>query len=34
VAFEDSAHNPQLEEVEKFNRVLAEFVRETAGPDA
>ena len=25
VAFEDSAHNPQLEEVEKFNRVLMEF---------
>lgn len=26
VAFEESAHNPQLEEVEKFNRTLREFV--------
>jgi pimeloyl-ACP methyl ester carboxylesterase len=26
IAFEESAHNPQLEEVEKFNRVLREFV--------
>lgn len=26
MAFEDSAHNPQLEEVEKFNRALLDFV--------
>lgn len=26
VAFEESAHNPQVEEVEKFNRALREFV--------
>lgn len=26
VAFEESAHNPQFEEVEKFNRALREFV--------
>lgn len=25
IAFEDSAHNPQLEEVEKFNRALMDF---------
>ncbi len=29
VPFHDSGHNPQLEEAERFNRVLVEFIEET-----
>ncbi|ROT44796.1 alpha/beta fold hydrolase [Pusillimonas sp. NJUB218] len=29
VAFEESAHNPQLEELEKFNQVLVDFFHDT-----
>jgi len=30
VAFDESAHNPQLEELEKFNQVLRQFIHETS----
>lgn len=30
VAFEESAHNPQLEELEKFNQVLTDFIHKTS----
>ncbi|MDR7555967.1 MAG: alpha/beta hydrolase [Armatimonadota bacterium] len=31
VPFHESGHNPQLEEAERFNRVLVEFIEETTG---
>jgi pimeloyl-ACP methyl ester carboxylesterase len=30
VAFEESAHNPQLEELEKFNQVVTDFIHGTS----